>query len=172
MMIHVKMTKLIFDNMRADLSRPHPFAFERVGFVLARKEMSGDTLTIFATSYQPILDTLYIDDQEVGAKIGAEALRGIMQRAYLAKDCILHVHLHDHLGQPRFSKVDRIGYNQMIPSFHNIGGTAVHGGMIFSHDSAAGLIWTSKDKEPSPVNKLSIVGYPLEIQKTGASFYV
>lgn len=171
-MIHVKMTKSIYDTMRADLRRPHPFAYERVGFILARKEVSSETLSIFATNYHPILDSHYINDPDVGAKIGAAALRGIMERAYPTKECIIHVHLHDHSGPPRFSKADRIGYNQMIPSFHNIGGTAVHGGMVFSFDNAIGLIWTSKNKEPFFVNKLSIIGYPLEIKETGAGFYV
>lgn len=172
MMIHVKLTKLIFDIVRADLNRPHPFAYERVGFVLARKELSDGNLSIFVTSYQPVPDAQYIDDPNVGARIGADALRGIMQKAYPAKDCIIHVHLHDHSGLPRFSKADRYGYNQMIPSFHNIGGAAVHGGLVFSLDSAVGLIWTSKDKDPSPVNRLSIVGYPLQIHKAGVSSYV
>jgi len=171
-MIHVKLTKLLFDTMRADLRRPHPFAYERVGFFLARKEQAEDALTIFATSYQSIPDGQYVNDPNVGAKIGADALRGIMQKAYQSRDCILHVHLHEHTGPPRFSKTDRFGYNQMIPSFHNIGGAAVHGGMVFSFDSAIGLIWTSKDSEPLLVNKLYIVGYPLQIQKTGVGGYV
>lgn len=171
-MIHVKMTKMIYDTLRADLNRPHPFAYERVGFILAKKENTGDNLTIFATNYYPIQDSHYIDDQDVGARIGSAAIRGIMEQAYPVKDCIIHVHLHDHQGPPRFSKVDRIGYNQMIPSFHNIGGSAVHGAMVFSLDNAIGLIWTSKDQEPSYVNKLSIVGYPLEIQKLGANYHV
>ena len=172
MMIHVKLTKLLFDTMRADLRRPHPFAYERVGFILARKEQADVALNIFATSYQPIPDAQYMNDPNVGAKIGADALRGIMQKAYQSKDCIMHVHLHEHSGPPRFSKTDRFGYNQMIPSFHNIGGAAVHGGMVFSFDSAIGLIWISKSSEPLPVNKLSIIGYPLQIQKTGVGGYV
>lgn len=171
-MIHVKLTKLLFDTMRTDLRRPHPFAYERVGFILARKEHADDALTIFATSYQPIPDDQYLNDLNVGAKIGADALRGIMQKAYQSKDCILHVHLHEHSGPPGFSKTDRFGYNQMIPSFHNIGGDAVHGGMVFSFDNAIGLIWTSKNSEPVSVSKLSIVGYPLQIQKTGVGGYV
>lgn len=171
-MIYVKMTQLIYDTLRADLCRSHPFAHERVGFLLARKEISGDNLTIFATNYYPIPDSHYIDDQDVGARIGSPAIRGIMEQAYSAKDCIIHVHLHDHKGPPQFSKVDRIGYNQMIPSFLNIGGSAVHGAMVFSLDNAIGLIWSNKGQEPAYVTKLSIVGFPHEIQKLGTGSYV
>lgn len=171
-MIHIKMTKPLYEGMRADLNRPHPFAYERVGFLFARKDITEDSITIFATDYHAVPDTQYINDPDVGARINSAAFRSVMERAYSSKECILHVHLHDHSGLPRFSKVDRIGYNDMIPSFHNIGGSAVHGAMIFSLNNAAGLIWTSKSNSPVPVNKLSIVGYPLEIQKTGAGLYV
>jgi len=171
-MIHVKITKPTYDRMRADLIRPHPFAYERVGFIFARKDTTEDSITLFATDYHAIPDTQYIDDPDVGARINSAALRSVMERAYSTKECILHVHLHDHSVAPRFSKVDRIGYNQMIPSFHNLGGSAVHGAMIFSINNAAGLIWMSKADLPVPVNKLSIVGYPLEIQKAGVGFYV
>jgi hypothetical protein len=171
-MIHVKITKPIYDQMRADLNRLHPFANERVGFVFARKNITEDSITLYATGYHSLPDIQYINDPDVGARINSAALRSVMERAYSSKECILHVHLHNHSGPPRFSKVDRIGYNQMIPSFHNIGGCAVHGAMIFSLNNAAGLIWTSKTSSPVSVNKLSIVGYPLEIQKTGAGIYV
>lgn len=173
-MIHVKITKPVYERMRADLNRPHPFAFERVGFMFAKKDIAEDSVTLFATEYLSLPDEYYIDDPDVGARINSAALRRVMERAYSTKECILHVHLHDYdySGRPRFSKVDRVGYNQMIPSFHNLGGSAVHGAMIFSRNNAAGLIWTSKTGSPVPVSKLSIVGYPLVIQEMGADFYV
>lgn len=171
-MIHVKITRSIYDRMRADLNRPHPFAYERIGFIFTRKNATENFITLLATDYHSIPDSQYIDDPDVGARINSTALRSVMEHAYSTNKCILHVHLHDHFGPPRFSKVDRIGYNEMIPSFHNIGGGAVHGAMIFSLNKAAGLIWISKDSKPVPVNKLSIVGYPLEIQNAGVGIYV
>lgn len=173
MLTHIKIIKSVYDGMRADLNRPHPFAYERVGFIFAKKDTTDkNTILLIATDYYPIPDTQYIDDSNVGAKINSAAIRSVMERAYSTHECILHVHQHEHLGPPRFSKVDRIGYNQMIPSFHNLGGSSVHGALIFSMDNAAGLIWTSKENAPCHVNKLSIVGYPIAIQKLGMGIYV
>lgn len=171
-MIHLKIIKPIYDRMQIDLNRSHPFAYERVGFIFARKDITVGSILLLATDYFSIPDTQYIYDQNVGARINSTALRSVMERAYSSKECILHVHLHDHFGPPSLSKVDRIGYKQMIPSFHNIGGSAIHGAIIFSLNDATGLIWESRTDIPIPVDKLSIVGYPLEIQKIGTQFYV
>jgi len=173
MLIHVKMTKNVYDKMRADLNRSHSFAYERVGFIFARKDAADKkTILLLATEYIPVPDAQYINDPKVGAKINSAAIRSVMERAYSSKECILHVHLHDHSGPPRFSKIDRIGYNKMIPSFHNIGGNAAHGALVFSFDNVAGLIWTSKNESPEPIKKLTIVGYPIETQKPGVGIYV
>ena len=173
MLIHVKMTRSVYERMRADLKRPHDFARERVGFIFARKGNAGQyTLLLLATEYSPVPDAHYLDDPMVGAKINSSAIRSVMERAYSTKECILHVHTHGHPGVPQFSRVDRVEYNKMIPSFHNIGGDAVHGALVFSRDSAAGLIWTSKQASPRPVSKLTIVDYPMKMQTTGTGFYV
>ncbi len=37
MTIHFKITKPLLDQIRGDLSRPHPFAFERVGFLFVKQ---------------------------------------------------------------------------------------------------------------------------------------
>lgn len=173
MLIHVKMTKSVYERMREDLKRPHDFALERVGFIFARKDTAGQgTLLLLATDYSPVPDAHYLDDPTVGAKINSSAIRRVIERAYSTKECILHVHTHDHLGAPRFSRVDRVEYNKMIPSFHNIGGNAVHGALVFSLDNAAGLIWASKNASPQPVRKLTVADYPMKMQTTGTGFYV
>jgi hypothetical protein len=171
-MIHLKILESTYDSMRRDLNKQHPFAYERVGFMFARKDIREDAILLLATDYFSIPDNQYINDLNVGAKINSAALRSVMERAYSSKECILHVHLHDHFGPPGLSRVDRIGYSHMIPSFHNIGGGAIHGAVIFSLNNATGLIWTSKTGLPVPVNKLTIVGSPLEIQKIGVEFHV
>lgn len=173
MLIHVKMTKHVYKRMRADLNRPHNFAYERVGFIFARKDNADKgTILLLATEYYSVPDVYYVDDPKVGAKINSSAIRSVMERAYSTKECILHVHKHDHSGATRFSRLDRMEFNKMIPSFHNIGGGAIHGALVFSLDNAAGLVWTSKHDSPEPVRKLTIVGYPMETQKPGAGLYV
>ena len=171
-MIHVKVTKPVYDKMRADLNRPHPFAYERVGFIFTRKDTTKDAITLLATEYLAVPDAQYIDDPDVGARINSDALRSVMERAYATKESILHVHLHDHVGPPKFSKVDLSGYSQMVTSFHNIGGGAIHGALVISLNNASGLVWTSKTSLPIPVNKLSIIGYPLVIHNHEQPIYM
>ena len=80
-MIHVKIMKHIYDRMQADLNRRHPFAYERVGFIFARKDITDGSILLLATDYISIPDTQYINDPEVGARIDSAALRSVMERA-------------------------------------------------------------------------------------------
>lgn len=152
--------------MRADLIRPHIFAYERVGFIFARKTKGeGESLVILATEYTPIKDKHYIEDPDVGAKVNSEAIRQAMERAYFKKECVFHVHQHEHFGQPKPSRTDWTEYQKLIPSFHNAGKNAVHGALILSLDNVLGLLWTSKTAEPYIMTKISMAGYPLEIYR-------
>jgi hypothetical protein len=170
--IHVKITRKIYDNMLLSLRSSHPFANERVGFLFARKDIVEDTVTIIPTGFQAVEDSHYADDPDVGARITSAAIREVMERAYSTGESILHVHLHEHLGKPIFSRADIFGYSQMVPSFHNIRATGFHGGLVFTQDGSSGLIWPTKVASPVPVNKLTIVGYPLVIQYLGEEIYV
>ena len=83
MTITLKMTGRLYDEIRHDLERPHPFAFERVGFVSGRLGIgaSGARL-ILLTRYQSIPDAHYIDDPTVGARIGPDAMSAAMQSVF------------------------------------------------------------------------------------------
>jgi hypothetical protein len=173
MLIHVKMTKQTYDTMKEDLDRPHPFAHERVGFMFTRQDTAGEAgLQILVTDYAPVPDGQYINDRSVGARINSAAIRSVMERALSTREGILHIHRHEHQGPPRFSRIDRRGLGELIPSFHNIGGNAAHGAMVFSFDASTGLVWVTKEGPPRPIAKVSIVGYPITIQALGGGIYV
>lgn len=161
-MVRVKITKTLYENMRADLLRPHPFAYERIGFLFARSDKSGDDTTLLVTGFGSLPDSCYIRDPSVGARINSTAIRTAMERSYNTKESILHVHLHHNNGLPKYSKTDIQGYFQIITSFHNVPGVDVHGAIIFSRDAASGLIWKSKTEPPAQIDIIAVVGYPLQ----------
>ena len=80
-MITFKIPKLLAQEIKNDLMRSHPFAFERVGFVFTRlsRSQDGKSQIILATAYEPVPDEDYIDDPDVGARINSTAIRGVMQ---------------------------------------------------------------------------------------------
>ncbi len=172
MLIHAKMTRLVYDGMRADLDRPHPFAHERVGFMFTRRSvLDKGGILLLVTDYLSVPDTQYINDPYVGARINSAAIRNAMEHSLSTKEGILHVHRHEHSGPPSFSRIDRRELGKLIPSFHNLGGNAVHGAMVFSFNSVAGLIWPTKQVSPRRVTKVTIVGYPLDNQTFGGGIY-
>jgi hypothetical protein len=110
-MIIFRATNDLFTAVRQDLHRAHPFAAERVGFIVCRagRLMDGG-LVILGAGYEAVADEDYLDDPTVGAMMGPAAIRKALQRAYNAgaEDCsIFHVHMHGHPG--RVSAILMIG---------------------------------------------------------------
>ena len=105
MTVHLKIDGRLLDTVRQDLHRPHPFAYERVGFFTAGVADLGDRLLLLVRDYTPVADADYEIDRKVGAKIGSAAMRKAVQSAYRPAATLLHVHTHGGQGKPGFSGV-------------------------------------------------------------------
>lgn len=87
----------LLNAVRGDLHRLHPFAAERVGWLVCRAGRLVDGgLVILASGYDAIADEDYVDDPSVGAMMGPTAIR----------KALVHVHMHGHRGRTGFSEVD------------------------------------------------------------------
>src|SRR5437868_7002801 len=99
-----------YEQVRADLARPHPFAAERVGFLFTRMGTgSPGTTLLFPVVYLALPDEQYVEenDPEVGAAITGGAIRGAMLQVLQTGMGAFHVHVHAyHRGQPRISPAD------------------------------------------------------------------
>src|SRR5690349_7393329 len=90
--------------IREDLSRPHQFAFERVGFIACRfARLRPAGLVIVAADYLPVADEHYLDAPGYGALMGPAAIRSALQHALDHPVGMFHVHAHGGRGRPRFS---------------------------------------------------------------------
>ena len=108
MKISFRLTNELLTQIHGNLSRPHPFAAERVGFIACSAANGPDGGLIFlAQTFHPVADDHYMDDPRVGAMMGSAAIRSALQYAHQQPVSMFHVHRHEHLGRPRFSPVDR-----------------------------------------------------------------
>lgn len=166
MNIHIKITEALLAQVRADLHRRHPFAFERVGFLTAGATCSdeGDIL-LLCRSYHPVADEDYEVSATVGAQIGSDAMRKAIEVAYPGKSALLHIHTHGGRGVPAFSKTDLVSGAQFVPGFFNALPRTPHGLLVLSNTSAKGLVWTAKNAKPQQVDGFTQVGR--SIQKFG-----
>lgn len=151
--------------VRDDLVRPHPFARERVGFLICRAgRLTDGGVVILAAGYDGVADGDYIEDHSVGAMMGPAAIRKALQRAYnggLADIALFHVHMHDHRGLPAFSPVDSRESRKFVPDFFNVAPAMPHGAIVLSKDLAVGLCWRVPRAEPTPITGFVRVGAPL-----------
>jgi hypothetical protein len=153
----------LFKSIHADLSRPHTFAFERIGFISCRTGTLRDGVVLLAHMYHPVADDDYEDGHGVGAMIGSRAIRKSLQLAYNNLGTImLHVHRHEHHGIPRFSSVDMTESAKLIPDFWKVRPNVPHGILILSHDAMFGMCWNPITRQPEPIRELSIIGRPLK----------
>ncbi len=136
-----KATAGFLDDVRRDLSRPHKFAAERVGFISVRAANTKDNLILIAQAYHPLMDEDYVDDVSVGAMMGQEAIRKALNIALLGPVGMFHVHMHEHKGRPSFSRTDLREQLKFVPDFFKVRREMPHGAIVLSHDRAVGRVW-------------------------------
>jgi hypothetical protein len=161
MNVHVRMQRSFFDLVVDDLSRPHSFAAERVGFVFAERALAGSGhCLLFPVDYKSVQDDAYIPDNDVGVCFGTSAIRDALQTARTTGMSCLQVHLHDHSGQTHFSAVDVKTIDQLAVSLAAVAPQGFHGGLVFSRDNATARIWDAEKPRSRADARVSIVGFP------------
>lgn len=161
MTTHLKIPGSLLHEIHQDLSRPHKFAAERVGFVTCGNAGAADGGRILlANRWHGVADDDYVDNPRVGAAIGGSAFRKILQYAYSNPVSILHVHRHDHRGTPRFSPTDLRSAREYVPSFFHVQRAMPHGVVVLSFDHAAGQVWEFGQPTAKQIDVFQVVGYP------------
>jgi hypothetical protein len=154
------MTEVLYKQIHADLSRPHAFALERVGFIACRHNAGQGAMQFLAEQYLPVDDADYIQSNKAAAMMGATAIRKALQHAYNNPVSVFHIHRHEHHGKPKFSPIDLHESRQFVPNFWNVRPTLAHGVIVLSHDSATGLVWNPADRDIYPMQDIQIIGRP------------
>jgi len=168
MSTEIKLSGGLYAEIMRDLTRTHPFAAERVGFVFGR--MGSHGRLILLNRYHSIPDDQYVDDPAVGARIGEEALTWAMQAVYQCRptrEGIFHIHLHGHKGEPQMSRVDSHEIPRLLPGFQSMDRDAAHGIIILSLDHGSGWVWLPSDKGPCQVDSINIIGVPIGVFEQG-----
>lgn len=166
MRVHIKITEGLLAQVRADLHRRHPFAFERVGFLTAgATRLSEGDILLLCRSYHPVADEDYEESATVGAQIGSDAMRKAIEVAHPGKSALLHIHTHGGRGVPAFSRTDLVSGAQFVPGFFNALPRTPHGLVVLSNTSARGLVWMGKNAKPQYVDGFTQVGRA--VQKFG-----
>ncbi|WP_005034595.1 hypothetical protein [Holophaga foetida] len=169
--MEIKFPDALYCQIMEDLQRPHPFALERIGFVMGRMGTSdGQARFIMLTRYLPMPDDHYLNDPKVGARLGPDAMAAAMQAVYqgrAAKEGIFHIHLHDRRGEPLMSATDRAEIPLLIPGFQAVGPNAAHGIIILSPNHGIGWVWPPRAGEPVQAETLSVIGTPVHVFMKG-----
>jgi hypothetical protein len=159
--VRFKITSALLTSIRADLCRPHAFAYERVGFIVAGAATSASAVLVLAQDYWSIADDDYLLDRSVGAMMGSEAIRKAMELALMTQRSIFHVHSHGGTGVPRFSPVDVRENAKFVPDFLKVAPQMIHGAIVLSDDAATGRFWAYGNAVAKPLSEVIEVGAPM-----------
>jgi len=162
MRVFFKIAERLLEETRKDLRRAHPFAAERVGFLLCRPTaLAYDEILILAHSFHAVADEDYLDDPRAGATMGPDAIRKALEIAYNQHTSMFHVHIHEHRGKPGFSAIDSKETSRFVPDFWNVEPYLPHGAIVLSEDSAVGRCWLPDISGPYEISRLTAVGVPM-----------
>lgn len=163
MKIEIRMPSVLRAEAMADLMRPHPFAFERVGFLSSNCSwLAPDHIVVLLNKYHPVPNEHYLDDDDAGASIGSDSICDALARILQTGRGQFHVHLHEHRGIPRPSRVDLIGLPPMVRSFAVAAPSQASGYLILSEDSAWAEVSVPNHLRPLAATKITSVGFPFQ----------
>ena len=166
MTVIVRMPRAFFAKVLGDVRRPHPVAFERTGFVFAKRtDISVDESLLFPVEYEPVADDNYVKDYNAGATFNTVAIRAALQKARSTGLACLQVHAHEHRGTPHFSGIDRKTIDELSASLRVVAPGQLHGGLVLSLDRATARIWTAAG-EGVVRARVSIVGHPFVLGRS------
>mgnify|MGYP003640909620 CR=1 FL=1 len=167
--VTLRISQELCKQIKKDLSRPHKFAYERVGFVIGNsKTISENEDIICISEYISIDDYHYIKDDSVGARINEDAIRNAMQISMNRKCSIFHVHVHYGEGTPEFSLTDLDELPSIADAMVNANSSNVHGVLLLNSNGANAILRIKKSKGNVHLKKIAIIGYPMFFNK---SFY-
>ncbi|MGE4265228.1 MAG: hypothetical protein AB7E46_12235 [Desulfovibrio sp.] len=166
MKIIFKTTATLLNLIRADLGRPHAFAHERVGFIAAGLTAAAADVLVLAHEYRPVEDGDYLLDRSVGAMMGPEAIRKVLQWALRSRVALFHVHSHGGHGIPWFSGVDLRENAKFVPDFFKVAPQCAHGAIVLTADAANGQVWLDRRQPCRPIDAFSVTGVPLKKWRT------
>jgi hypothetical protein len=162
MTIKVRIPRKLLDEVRADLSRPHAFAAERVGFLYGRLA-GADPALVLMTGYEPVADDRYINDPWSGARIDSTAIRGAMQGVLDRGQGGFHVHMHHWPGRPVLSRMDAEEIPPVVTGLRRVGLAHAHGIVLFHAEECAAWVWLPGEDGAVEAESVSVVGFPLKI---------
>ncbi len=161
MTTRLRLLRSLHQRMMADLVRAHPYARERVGWVVGRTATGpADNTLVVAYDYLDVPDDEYIDDPRVGARFNRNVIRRAMQHCVDTGDSVFCVHFHDHSGRPVFSRTDHRGLWPLVPPLRTLAPQAAHGLLLLSLDEAVAIAWPPPSKEPMACS-VRVVGRPM-----------
>ncbi len=162
MKIIFKITEELVKTAISNLSMPHSFAAERVGFFVCRVgALDSHGLVVLAHHLHPVEDGDYLDDPTVGAAMGPAAIRKALQLSFRERAAMFHVHIHGHEGKPRFSRTDSTETARFVPDFWNVQPDLPHGAIVLSKDSAYGRCWVPGFNRTIEISEFVSVGVPM-----------
>lgn len=160
----IKIPRSLLGTAMSDLERPHPFAWERLGFLSCHQIASPLRPILLCHDYHPIPDDQYLEDYRCGARIGEAAIQAAMQRVLESGSSQIWIHTHGRRRSTAPSTTDcREGPN-LVRCLSNVNRNLHHGWAVISDSEISGQI-CNPDGGLVNLHDLTVVGWPMTISR-------
>ena len=137
----ILINKIFFRNVINDLKKTHPFASERIGYLMGRVEDKSLVLD----EWLSIKNEFYEKSDDVGARVGRDGMIFIMKKASQSNKSFFHTHLHEFQKIPTFSLVDKNSLLEVTRALISLTEECLHGGIVIGQYSSRVKYWTDKE---------------------------
>ena len=107
------------------------------------------------------MDHEYLPNTSVGAMMGPDAIRKVLQWTMESGEAMFHVHTHTGCGVPSFSMIDMRENGRFVRDFFKVTPHSVHGAIVLSNDAARGQIWCNRNGTYEFIHDFVEVGIPI-----------
>lgn len=160
----IKISAELLHRMLLDLERPHPFAWERVGFLSCCQVLDSIAPLLICYDYHSVPDDGYLNDKKCGARIDEGAIQSAMQRVLDKGHAQLWVHTHGRKFRTTPSQIDRDEAPKVVKSIANVDSSLCNGWAVMSEREATGQILLP-GRGLVEVNELTVIGWPMIVPR-------
>jgi len=157
----IRFTRQQYDALRGHLFRGT--GNEEAAFLVAGSSRHGSDIELYVREVVPVPPGGLLSQGPCHLDIDPDFMAPIIKRCRIAGLSLIDVHSHPGSGPVGFSGIDDGGDARLLPAIKRRVPGRDHASLVLNVSSIDGRMWLGDAAEPAPIDRMVIVGQPIEV---------